>query len=329
MEINNFSRKYGVCTIGVMERSVLKFERVTKLYGSYPALIDVSFSITAGEIFGLLGPNGAGKTTAISICSGLLKPNKGAVKIFGKDLSSDSLEARKLLGVVPQELALYEDLKATENLIFWGKLAGLTNGEARAKASDILDQFELGDRGQDRVKSFSGGMKRRMNIGCALMHDPKLLLLDEPTVGVDPQAREKMIAWMKEWVGDDRSILYTTHYLDEAERLCDTVAIIDDGRIIKSAPLHELLSPAGDSRTINVTGDFENLSDSEIQSIKSNFEILSQTSDSLSLLPKNELGAEESVHSLFTQKLQIKSVNFNRPGFHDIFLELTGKSLRD
>lgn len=312
-----------------MDENVLMFEGVTKLYGSHPALVDVSFSIKAGEIFGLLGPNGAGKTTAISICSGLLKPNKGTVKIHGNDLSTHPVEARKLLGVVPQELALYEDLTALENLIFWGKLAGLSHADSKSRASELLEQLELIDRSSDKVKSFSGGMKRRMNIGCALMHDPKLLLLDEPTVGVDPQARERMIIWMKEWAGEDKSILYTTHYLDEAERLCDTVAIIDDGRIVQSVPLEEMLSPVGDSRMLNVEGDFDKLSEVTLKKIEEDFEILSQSATTLSLLPRDGLDAADVINTLFEKEIDIKGVNFNKLGLHDIFLNLTGKSLRE
>lgn len=312
-----------------MVEEVLSFENITKLYGSHPALIDVSFSIKPGEIFGLLGPNGAGKTTAISICSGLLRPNKGHVKIFGNDLSSNPVVARKQLGVVPQELALYEDLTALENLVFWGKLAGFSASDSKQKANDLLQTLDLQERYKDKVKTFSGGMKRRMNIGCALMHDPKLLLLDEPTVGVDPQARERMIEWMKNWVGGEKSILYTTHYLDEAERICNTVAIIDDGRILKSAPLSELLTPTGDSNMLIADGDFASVSDEIIKKVETDFSILSKSDSSVSLVPLQPINTSEAVNKLIDSGLGIDRISFNKVDLHDIFLSLTGKSLRE
>lgn len=315
--------------VPVMNKAVLSFENVTHLYGSHPALVDVSFEIMPGEVFGLLGPNGAGKTTAISICSGLLNPNKGSVSIHGTDLQSDPGPARKLIGVVPQEIALYEDLNPMENLFFWGKLSGLSSKAASSKAMELLETLELNERTRDRVKTFSGGMKRRLNIGCALMHDPKILLLDEPTVGVDPQAREHMLDWMKAWVTGDRSILYTTHYLDEAERLCDSVAIIDDGKILRSSSLSNLLKQSENANLLVLEGDFSALPHDAEDLLSNRFEIINRSPDNLAVIPKENQTRAEAVSELINVNLHLKNLSFNKVGLHDIFLSLTGKSLRE
>src|SRR4051794_31480712 len=197
--------------------SRLRVERLSKTYGSVRAVDSVSFEVRPGEIYGLLGPNGAGKTTTIAMISGLLQPDAGEVFIAGASFRSNPQKAKRIMGVVPQELALYEELSGRENLEFWGRMAGLASREATTRATELLQTLSLADRGNEPVKKYSGGMKRRINLGCALLHRPKLLLLDEPTVGIDPQARLNILEFIRDLRASGTGILYTTHYLEEAE----------------------------------------------------------------------------------------------------------------
>src|SRR2546422_6125800 len=212
--------------------SLLQVAGLCKTFGEVRAASDVCFEVRAGEIYGLLGPNGAGKTTTISMISGLLRPDAGKVAVEGADFWSDPARAQKIMGVVPQEAALYEELSGRENLEFWGRLAGLTAVEARGRAREGVEGVSLADRAREAVKKSSGGMKRRINIGCALMHRPKLLLLDEPTVGIDPQARLNILEFIRNLRASGTAILYTTHYLEEAETLCQRIGIIYHGRVM-------------------------------------------------------------------------------------------------
>ena len=208
-----------------------------KTFAELRAVDDVRFHIAEGEIYGLLGPNGAGKTTTISMISGLLRPDMGKVRVMGRDFWQDPPASQRFMGVVPQEMAVYEELSALENLVYWGRLAGVAKQEAKRRAGEVLSILSLEERGRDPVRNYSGGMKRRLNLGCALMHKPKLLLLDEPTVGIDPQARTKLLSVIKELAEDGTSILYTTHYLEEAENLCHRMGVIDHGRLLAEGSL--------------------------------------------------------------------------------------------
>ena len=199
--------------------SYLKIERVSKAFGAIRAVDAVSFEVRPGEIYGLLGPNGAGKTTTISMISGLLKPDAGEIFVAGTAFWADPQKAKRIMGVVPQELAIYEELTGRENLEFWGRIAGLSSGEAKSRATELLTALSLTDRAKDAVKTYSGGMKRRINLVCALLHKPQLLLLDEPTVGIDPQARLNILEFIRGLRASGTAILYTTHYLEEAETL--------------------------------------------------------------------------------------------------------------
>ena len=211
---------------------MLQVERLSKRFGDIQAVERVSFQVEPGAIYGLLGPNGAGKTTCISMICGLLTPDEGSVVVDGLDFWSQPTRAQQLMGVVPQEVALYEELSGEENLIFWGKLAGLSLTDARSRSAELLSALNLTDRRKDLVKEYSGGMQRRINLGCALLHRPKILLLDEPTVGIDPQARARILDFVRELAAGGTSILYTTHYLEEAETLCDRIGIIDHGELL-------------------------------------------------------------------------------------------------
>lgn len=213
---------------------------VSKFFGNIKALENVSFNIEKGEIFGILGPNGAGKSTIVNILNTLVKPDKGDVIIDGVNIRNDGETIKLIMGVVPQEIALYEELSAYENLMFWGGLYDIPVSELKANVRKTLEIVDLANRKDDRIKTFSGGMKRRINIACSLLHNPKILILDEPTVGVDPQNRNHIFEVIERLNNDGMTIIYTTHYMEEAERFCDKIAIIDEGRIIAQGTLKEL-----------------------------------------------------------------------------------------
>jgi ABC-2 type transport system ATP-binding protein len=211
---------------------MLRVENLTKRYGQRVAVNAISFSIDQGETVGLLGPNGAGKTTAIAMISGIARPDGGDVTLGGLSIKQNAIALKRRVGLVPQDLALYDELSAWSNLQLFGGLHGLGAAQLRPRAEAALSLVGLTDRSKDRVGTFSGGMKRRLNIAAALLHDPDLILLDEPTVGVDPQSRNAIFENLEELKRRGKTLLYTTHYMEEAERLCDRVLILDHGRIL-------------------------------------------------------------------------------------------------
>jgi ABC-2 type transport system ATP-binding protein len=214
--------------------------RLTKRFGERVAVDGISFAIGRGEIFGLLGPNGAGKSTTVNMLSTYLTPDGGEITVAGHTLR-DAMAVKRLVGVVPQELALYDDLTALENLDFFARIYDVPRGERRARAQEVLAMVGLADRAREPVKGFSGGMKRRLNLALGIVHRPAFLMLDEPTVGVDPQSREKIFDIIRDLQRSGTTLLYTTHYMEEAEQLCDRIAIVDDGRIVAMGTLEELL----------------------------------------------------------------------------------------
>ena len=231
---------------------MLSATNLSKSFNGFQAVDDVSFQIHPQEIFGLLGPNGAGKTTTIRILSTVLPPDDGDVAIGGHSVASDGDEVRKLIGVCPQELALYPELSATDNLVFFGRMAGLSGRAAKIAAQDNLERVGLQDRARDKVDDFSGGMKRRVNLAIALMSRPQLLFLDEPTVGIDPQSRNHIFETVEELRDAGMTVLYTTHYMEEADRLCDRLAVMDHGRIIRIGTPNALKAEFGDPSEVTL-----------------------------------------------------------------------------
>jgi ABC-2 type transport system ATP-binding protein len=221
---------------------MLEVEQLRKSYGELIAVAGVSFAAQPGEIFGLLGPNGAGKTTTIGCICGLLTTSAGHVRVMGHDVVREGSAARANLGVVPQEIALYEDLSAHENLAYWGGAQRMRNPKLRERIQEVLELTGLQDRAREPIKQFSGGMKRRLNFACSILHSPKVLLLDEPTVGVDPQSRVRLLDLVRAEARAGTCVLYTTHYMEEAEALCDRLAIMDHGKVIAAGTLAELRS---------------------------------------------------------------------------------------
>lgn len=232
---------------------------LTKSFDSVQVVNSVSFTVRSQEIFGLLGPNGAGKTTTIRMLSTVLDPDDGDVTIGGHSVAKESDAVRRLIGVCPQELALYPELSATDNLVFFGRMAGLSGSEAKERAADVLERVGLTDRAKDAVRKYSGGMKRRVNIAIALMSRPRLLFLDEPTVGIDPQSRNHIFDTVLALRSEGMSVLYTTHYMEEADRLCDRIGIMDEGQIIALGTPAELKAQIGDTDTTTLEEVFLSL----------------------------------------------------------------------
>ena len=312
---------------------MLVVENLVKQYGDLAAVDGVSFEADEGSVFGLLGPNGAGKSTLINCISGLLTPTTGRIAVSGHDIVKDGKAARKSLGVVPQEIALYEDLPAVDNLRYWGKAYGLRGKDLEDRVSDVLGHIGLADRAKDLPKEFSGGMKRRLNFGCGVVHHPKVLLLDEPTVGVDPQSRAKLFELVEAERDAGACVLYTTHYMEEAERLCGSLAIIDHGKIIAKGTVAELKSQLGARDALQLSGVFPlDATKSAIAGLASSItdlEILGQDENTLmltlSLASQHLPGIFDAISSAGGS---VSETSLRSPNLETLFLLLTGKELR-
>jgi ABC-2 type transport system ATP-binding protein len=308
----------------------IEVENLHKSYGSTKAVQGVSFKVEQGEIFSLLGPNGAGKTTTISMLSTLLQPDQGELSIMGHSLKTDAMQAKAELGVVPQEIALYEDLSAQENLSFWGKMYGLRGAQLKKRTAEVLETIGLTDRRNDRVGKFSGGMKRRVNIGVALLHKPKVLYMDEPTVGIDPQSRRHILDSIKQLNRDGMTVLYTTHYMEEAEELSNRIAIMDSGKVIASGTQAELVKIVGqyDRIIVEVSGSGSRLVESwqKVPGVKQ----VDAENGSINLLVEN---SNQVLPRLFESAgengMRINAIDVQEPNLEAVFLHLTGKALRD
>ena len=309
--------------------ATLRVEGISRAFNDIKAVDAVSFEVRPGEIYGLLGPNGAGKTTSISMICGLLEPDAGRVMVNGFNVWVDPKDAQRQMGVVPQEIAIYEELTGRENLIFWGRLAGVPEAEIKSRAEEMLEQLTLSDRAKDLVKHYSGGMKRRINIGCALMHNPKLLLLDEPTVGIDPQARNNILEFVRSLSAHDTAILYTTHYLEEAESLCHRIGIIDQGKLLAEGTLPELQGRLGSQQVFVIEGKLGDASVDALPEFRMRFKIVQQTEQQWIVAPLEERHPSEQLKTLLDLPLQIDNVTLKKPNLNDVFLQLTGRGLRE
>ena len=310
--------------------AVLQVKDLRKEFGDLTAVDGISFDIQEGEIFGFLGPNGAGKTTSISMICGLLKPTAGEILVQGQSILKNPREVKKLLGVVPQEVAIYEELSARENLSFWGGIYGLGGGQLRSRVEELLEQVGLEDRAKEPTKNFSGGMKRRLNLALGLIHDPKLILLDEPTVGIDPQARRNILDVVKSIVAGGRTVLYTTHYLEEAEELCDRLAIIDHGQILSQGTVTELQTQLGEGSLLSVQGSFPaaKLSDA-VSGVEGLLPIEIDDDRAMLLVSRDGPGVSHSLEGLFSRGLTFDDITIKEPNLEDLFLKLTGRELRN
>ena len=309
--------------------ALLQADELSKRFGEIRAVDRVSFEVSDGEIYGLLGPNGAGKTTTISLVCGLLKPDSGNVVVSGANFWSDPQAARRIMGVVPQDLAIYEELSGRENLEFWGRIAGLGQRDARARAGELLEALFLVDRGKDAVKKYSGGMKRRVNLGCALMHRPRLLLLDEPTVGIDPHARANILDFIRNLVADGVAILYTTHYLEEAETLCSRIGIIDHGRLLAEGTLADLQQRLGEAQLFVIEGVLTAAEPDTWTGFTERFRVIQKTDRQLTVAALGRRDPAECLKELLALPVRVENVTLKRPSLNDTFLQLTGRELRE
>ena len=311
-------------------QKLLQIQNLSKSYGEAPALDRFSLDMERGEVLGLLGPNGAGKTTLISILSGTLPGFSGSVTFQGKNLFSDrSLKNR--LGIVPQDMAFYEELSAMDNLLFWGGLYDISRSELKRKAEELLKSVELSDRAKEPVKRFSGGMKRRLNVAIGLLHSPDLLLLDEPTVGIDVQAKVSILEIIKRVGREGTAVIFTTHQLAEVEETCSRIAIMDHGRILAQGTLDELIKTIGEKVIVRVEGEFSLSSFSEAIGSLANegVELISAADDIVSLGVDDTDRIPKVMERLFSNNVQISDLKIHSPNLETVFLRFTGKSLRD
>ena len=307
----------------------LQVNEIRYAYGKTRAVDGLSFEVRAGEIFGLLGPNGAGKTTTISIISGLLPPESGQALIFGQEASGVTGRARARMGVVPQEIALYEELTTTENLRFWGELYGLSGASLSEAVRRSLEQVGLTDRARDRVSKLSGGLKRRVNLAAALVHTPDLILLDEPTVGIDPQARLHILEVVRAQAKAGRSVLYTSHYLEEAEQLCDRIAIVDHGRLLAIGTVTELRALVGEGPVVQLRGEVTTEKLQELAARSPGVVLMTSADGAASFSARDAAACSTLIRELFQSGSKVEDIRIQEPNLQSLFLKLTGRELRD
>jgi ABC-2 type transport system ATP-binding protein len=312
--------------------NILEVRNLVKQYGDFTAVKGISFEIKEGEIFSLLGPNGAGKTTTISMLSTLYTPTSGDATIGGHSITKDPMAVKQMIGVVPQELALYEELSARENLIFWGQMYGLNGKSLNSRVDEVLQQIDLTEKAKNRVKTYSGGMKRRVNIGVGLLHKPRMLFMDEPTVGIDPQSRRAILDTVKELNKQGMTVLYTTHYMEEAQELSDRVGIIDHGELIALGTQAELTKQVGQSDTlilhIGENDDARGLAGS-LKGMTDIFESNAADHEISIITPQAENILAAVVSKATERGIKIRSMEIREPNLEAVFLHLTGRALRD
>jgi ABC-2 type transport system ATP-binding protein len=307
---------------------LLHAQGLRKSYGARAAVVDVSLSVRAGEVLGLLGPNGAGKSTTVGMICGLTAPDAGVVSVGGVTLAQDEMGFKRRIGLVPQDLALFEDLPALANIELFGALYGLPKATLKKRAAQVLDSVGLADRARDKPATFSGGMKRRLNIACALVHDPDVLLLDEPTAGVDPQSRNAIFDSLEALKRAGKALVYTTHYMEEAERLADRIVIIDHGKVVASGTLAELLRvlPAAQTLQIDIEGAFDASALQAVAGVKN----IRLDGGRLTVgLDDLTLGAPTVLQAVAAAGATVRHLSSGRTNLEDVFLALTGRQLRD
>jgi len=307
---------------------MIDVSNLKKSFDTIEALKGISFNIPQGECYGLLGPNGAGKTTTISILSTIIKPDEGEVNIAGYDLKKNPLDCKKNIGVVTQEIALYNELSAYDNLLFWGGMYKVPLLELQNRLDETLDLLGLTDRKNYKVKTYSGGMKRRVNIASALLHRPKILFMDEPTAGIDPQSRNLIFEVVEKLHKEGMTIVYTTHYMEEAERLCNRIGIIDNGEIIAQGTLDELRTSGSMKESVVIS--YTNLTDERYNTIEKEWKDIQRFEDKIHFYSMN-IQCDLSKIILMCNKfgLDMQHIDIQKINLETIFLSLTGKNLRD
>ncbi|HET6533911.1 MAG TPA: ABC transporter ATP-binding protein [Actinoplanes sp.] len=310
--------------------AALSCRQLRKSFGDLVAVDDLSLRIADGETYGLLGPNGAGKTTAISMVAGVLEPDEGEIVVAGEPMTVRAVQTKRHIGYVPQELAVYPDLSARENLRFFARLYGMSRSEGRDRTEEVLATIGLQERAAELVGKYSGGMKRRLNIGIGLLHRPRLLILDEPTVGVDPQSRNAILQGGEALSAEGMAVLYTTHYMEEAERLCDRIGVVDLGRLIVEGTVRELTALVGESDQVHLTatGDL----DAAARAVRDLPGVRQVTvrADGIEIIDADaRSGLTRLLSTVTAAGAGIRSVSVDEPDLEAVFLHLTGKSLRE
>jgi ABC-2 type transport system ATP-binding protein len=309
---------------------MLECRGLRRSFGDLVAVDGVGFHIDSGEAYGLLGPNAAGKTTTISMIVGLLERDDGEVVVAGQPMTTHAIRAKSAIGYVPQDLAIYPDLSARENLVFFARLYGMGSAQAKRRSDEVLELTGLADRAGDQTKKYSGGMKRRLNIGIGLLHRPKLLILDEPTAGVDPQSRNAILQSVESLSSAGMAVLYTTHYMEEAERLCDRVGIIDHGRLIAEGTRKELVSLVGERDQVHMSATGELARAAAALAARPWVHEASVPGGGIDLVVDDARG---NLPAILTDAAAagaaIKSVEVTEPDLEAVFLHLTGRALRD
>lgn len=317
--------------MGVVFLKIVKIEEITKKYGDVVAVDNVSLEIDEGEIFGLLGPNGAGKSTTINMIVGLTYIDKGRISIMGMDTRKNAVTTKKNIGIVPQDIAIYEDLTSLENVMFFASLYGLKGRELKERAEEALQFTGLGENVKSYPKSFSGGMKRRLNIACAIAHRPKLVIMDEPTVGIDPQSRNHILQSIKKLNSMGCTIIYTSHYMEEVEEICTRVSIMDHGKIIAEGTREELQSIIADKNGIwvTVTDSASLVNEEHIREIYG-VSCVEIEGDIIKISSSNDVNNLDKIINYFTSNnIPIRNVERKTPNLETVFLTLTGRKLRD
>jgi linearmycin/streptolysin S transport system ATP-binding protein len=305
---------------------MININRLTKKFPSVIALDNVSLKIEEKEFFGLLGPNGAGKSTLMNLLIGYLDSDEGEILIDNERITQNNLGIKNKIGLVPQTIALYEEISAQENLEIFGSFFNLGKKDLRYAVAEKLKMVGLFEKRKEKVQTFSGGMKRRLNLAASLLHDPKIILCDEPTVGIDPQSRNAIFEFLEKLKEEGKTIIYTTHYMEEAERLCNRIAIIDEGRIISVGTLAELLEVLDYKQTISINKN--QLTESKT-ALFSAFGKLIDNTDKYELKPIERLKFSEFFEVMEKNGIDYSNINIKKPSLETLFLHLTGKSLRD
>jgi ABC-2 type transport system ATP-binding protein len=307
---------------------MLQAHGLRKSYGTRAAVIDVSLSVHSGEVLGLLGPNGAGKSTTIGMICGLIATDAGTITVGGTTLANDEFAFKRRIGLVPQDLALFEDLSALSNIELFGALYDLSKAQVKKRAIEVLEMVGLADRARDKPATFSGGMKRRLNIACALVHNPDVLLLDEPTAGVDPQSRNAIFDNLEALKQAGKALVYTTHYMEEAERLADHIVIIDHGKVVASGTLADLyrMLPAAQTLRIDIEGT---LDPALLQAIPGVRQVQIEGNRLSVGLDDLALGTTAVLQVVAAAGASVRHLDSGRANLEDVFLALTGRQLRD
>lgn len=309
---------------------MIEIKNIEKGFKNIKAVDGITFNVEKGEVFGLLGPNGAGKSTTISMLCTLLKPDAGSITVDGYDLLKNPNQVKQYLGLVPQDIALYPTLTAYENLMFWGKMYGMTGKHLKNRVDECLELIGLTDRAKGKISTFSGGMKRRVNIAAALLHKPKVLIMDEPTVGIDPQSRNHILETVLKLNKEGMTIIYTSHYMEEVDYLCNRIAIMDNGKVIALGTKQELIDIVGNQDLININvNDMDETILDTIDKMET-VDSVQYENEMLNIIAKNGAGLISKVIPMIeASNYTIHTINIEKPDLESVFLHLTGKALRD